>query len=339
MAAMWSRYRDNVARHLIGISRDLQARVQRTLSEDLGYRGLRPSFGPFLSLLWDEGRPLAAIADDLAISRQACSQLANHVEEAGYLERRANPGDRRSKLVVLTDRGRELVSEGVRIILESESEYAALVGARAYRHFTSALTDLFEKLGLPTHADPALLARARESIGVLPLVAVRIQRELLQATAARGHAGLKTSHGELLPLIGPDGERSHVVARIQGVSRQAVHVTARDLESLGYLRREPDPSDRRGVVLRLTARGTRLIRDSVAAVDGLERSFADVLGEARLDHLERVARDLHRALHLEDVFQPGDIQELATRLRRQLGSRDVVRLAELLEPVAGETAT
>ena len=272
----------------------------------------------------DEGRPLAAIAEELAISRQACSQLANHVEEAGYLERQPNPRDRRSKLVVLTPRGRELVTEGVRVILESESEYADLVGAAAYRRFTSALATLFEELGLPTHSDPALLARARRSIGVLPLIAVRTQQELMQATTARGHEGLKMSHGEVLPLIGPHGSRIHVIARIQGVSRQAIHTTAQDLESLGYLRREPDPSDRRGVVLRLTERGAHLIRDSVAAIDDLERGFRDILGEPGLRHLQRTARDLFQALHLEEeVFE---IERLTARL------------AELLDRPARRTA-
>ncbi len=336
MAADWPRYRDNLARHLIGISRDLQARVRRSLSEDLGFPDLRPSFGPFLSLLWDEGRPLAAIADELAISRQACSQLANVVEEAGYLERRPHPEDGRSKLVVLTPRGRELVAEGVRIILESESEYAALVGAGPYRRFTAALADLFEQLGLPTHSDPTLLERSRRSIGVLPLIEVHIHQELMQATTARGHAGLKMSHGEVLPLIGSAGARIHAIARIQGVSRQAIHTTALDLEGLGYLRREPDPSDRRGVVLRLTPRGTRLIRDSLCAVDGLERSFRDILGEVRLRQLESTARALYRALHLEEeVFEIGRLAarlaELA-ELRERAEPRERAETRERAEP-------
>jgi DNA-binding MarR family transcriptional regulator len=356
----WSRYRDNLARHLIGISRDLQSRVRHSLSEDLGFRGLRPSFGPFLSLIWDEGRPLATIAGALAISRQACSQLANLAEAAGYLERRPNPEDRRSRLVMLTPRGRALVEEGIRIILECESEYAALVGANSYRRFTAPLAELHQRMGLLTHADPALTARARHSIGVLPLVAVRVQQELMKATTARGHAGLKMSHGEVLPLIGPEGARIHEIARIQHVSRQAISATSRDLEALRYLRREPDPCDRRGVILRLTDSGTRLIRDSVAALDGLERSFRDILGTRRLEQLRRGARDLHQALHLEEEsFETGpkrqgapdgrsdqpiqadrhDIRGLATRLRRQLGGRDAARLAELLEPRAGGTAT
>ena len=360
LSTAWPRYRDNLARHLIGISRDLESRVRRSLAEQCGYRGLRPSFGPLLSLLWDEGRPLGAIAGELAISNQACSQLANLAEAAGYLERRSNPADQRSKLVTLTPRGRAVVEDGVRIIVECEAEYAALVGPAPYQRFTRALAALYLGLGLPIHADPALTARASRSVGVLPLVGIRIQRELMQATIARGHAGLKMSHGQVLPLIGPEGGRIHEIARVQRVSRQAISATTRDLEALGYLRREPDPGDRRGVVLRLTSRGARLIGASVAALDGLELLFRDALGDRRLESLERVARDLYNALHLEaEIFETRSvpraassaardrkprrdgrsIQQLATRLRRRLGSGDAARLAALLEPHARRAAT
>jgi DNA-binding MarR family transcriptional regulator len=173
----------------------------------------------------------------------------------------------------------------------------------------------------------------------------------MAATLARGHAGLKMSHGQVLPLIGPDGGRVHEIARIHQVTRQAIHVTARDLERLGYLRRATDPRDRRGVVWTLTGRGTRLIADSVAAVDGLERSFARILGGSRLVPLRSTARDLYRALHLEteifgtardagdDLEHPSDIEQLATRLRRQLGRRDAARLATLLQKTETRTTT
>jgi DNA-binding MarR family transcriptional regulator len=361
----WLRYRGNVARHLIGISRDLESRVVRSLDEDGGYQGLRPSFGPLLSLLWDEGQPLTAIADELAISKQACSQLANLVQEAGYVERMPNPQDRRSKVVSLTERGRSLVEEGVRLILEIEFEYKTLLGATVYRQFIWALADLYRGLGLPMNTDPALAAKASQSVGVLPLIGVRVQRELMKATIARGHPGLKMSHGQVLPLIGDEGGRIFEIARIQGVSRQAISMISQDLEGLGYLRREPDPRDRRGVVFRLTPRGETLIADSVAAVDGLESSFNKILGEKVLSHLKRAARELYAALRLEEeifesssdaksdssrlasspplkrspskvpssraIRETDEIQRLAAKLRRELGNGDVARLAALLE--------
>ena len=350
---MWPRYRSNLARHLMGVSRDLQSRVMHSLSEELGYRGLRPSFGPLLSLLWDEARPLTAIAAELAISNQACSQLASLAQAAGYLERRPNPDDRRSKLVMLTSRGRALLEQGIRIVLESESEYQVLVGPRSYRRFTAALAALYQGLALPAHADSVLTSRASQSIGVLPLVSVKLQQVLMEATIARGHAGLKMSHAQVLPIIGPEGARIHEIARIQRVSRQAISATSQDLEALGYLQRQPDPRDRRGVVLRLTSRGEWLIADSVAALDELERRFRDIVGGTGLADLQRVALDLYYALHLEaeiveaEIGQQAlahdtqgrklergerDIEQLATRLRHWLGGGDAARLVAALEP-------
>ena len=81
-----ARYRDNAARHLIGIARDFQNRAMRHLADECGYTDLRPSLGPLLSLVAIEARPPGALASQLAISPQACSQLVNLAEAAGYLE-------------------------------------------------------------------------------------------------------------------------------------------------------------------------------------------------------------------------------------------------------------
>jgi len=337
-AQHWSRYRGNVARHLIGISGDLQARVRLRLAEEHGFAGLRPSFGPLLSLIWREGLPPGALAAELAISKQACSQLVGQVEAAGYLERIPNPDDGRSRLARLTPAGRAVVEAGVEVILAIEAEYADAVGAAAYRRFTASLAALYKGLGIPSHANVALIAQAGRSAGMLPLVAVRIERELMEAALGRGHTGLKMSHSQVLPQVGPRGRRIGEIARIQRVSRQAISATSRDLEAQGYLRRDADPVDGRGVVLRLSARGERLIADSVAAVDRMERRFRGLLGAARFDALSRVARELYCALEIEPPGEPGEIEALAANLQQRLGREGAARLAELLEgagPAAG----
>ena len=348
----WPRYRDNWARHVIEISRDLQNRVRRALHEECRYEGLRPSFAPFLSLIWVEGRALTAIAGELGISKQACSQLANLLEDAGYLERKTHPADRRSKLVMLTPRGRALVEDAVRIILETESAYESLVGKAEYRRFVATLPTLFEGLGIPTHSDPTLTERAHQSVGVLPLITDRIERRIMTSIVAEGHVGLKRSHGEVLPLIGPGGGRIHEIARTQEVSRQAVSAISRELEGLGYLQRKADPRDRRGVVWTLTERGEALIRDSVSAIDALDAECRGVLGVKAFGHLRQVASGLFHAIRVEaeilEAAEPPDatpdpgtesgaelgtanIRQLAAQLRRQLGSGDSARLAALLD--------
>jgi DNA-binding MarR family transcriptional regulator len=330
--AAWSRYRGNAPRHLIGIARDLQSRVLRALRER-GFDGVRPSFTPLLTRLWQEARPVTSLASELAISAQACSQLVGHVEAAGYLERHKNPDDGRSRVARLTPRGRALIEESVQILLDCDREYAAYVGAGAYQRFTTALAALYRGLGLPVHADSTLIARGGRSSGVLPVIASHIEQQLLDTATARGHAGLKMSHGAVLQHIGPDGARIHEIARIHGVSRQATHATARELEALGYVRRRSDPRDRRGA-LALTERGAKLIGDSVAAIDALEGSFRAILGERRFALVDRVASDLYAALALgANAPAAGaafNIERLAERLRGQLGAADAARLAALL---------
>jgi DNA-binding MarR family transcriptional regulator len=121
----------------------------------------------------------------------------------------------------------------------------------------------------------------------------------MRSTGRRGHAGLKLSHGQILPLVGPSGVRLRELAELHGVSRQAISAIAQDLEALGYVHRAPDARDRRGVVVRLTGRGMRLIADSVEALDDLERGWSARLAPDALRGFADVARSLYLAQGLE----------------------------------------
>jgi len=352
--ASWARYRTNSPRHLLGISRDLQARLLAKLAKSGRYAGLRPSLGPLLALLWDEGRTLTWVADQLGTSKQACSQLANLAEEEGYVARRAGADDRRSKQLVLTKRGRALASDAVRILLGIELEYAELVGGARFARFSRALGALYQGLGIPTHASRELAARARGSIGVLPLIATRIEQELMRSTMPSGHPALKMSFGQVLPFIGPEGGRVNEIARLLRVSRQAISTTSRELEALGYLRRDADASDGRCVVLRLTPRGEKLIADSVSSVEALDARFVEILGARRAATVQDVARALYERLHVEDAIfgapslgdevapappRASEIEKLAAELRQRLGRGDAARLAALLEPATSRISS
>jgi DNA-binding MarR family transcriptional regulator len=348
--AVRARYRDNWVRHLLGIAQDLDARVRGRLTQELGYEGLRPSLGPFLSLVWTEPRPLAELAEQLSISKQACSQLARLAEREGYLERVAGRADRALR-VRLTRRGRRLVEDAVRMILEAEACYADRIGADRLRRFTAASASLFFGLGIQEQTDPTLSAAARRSLGVLPLIAMHVEEELRAATGAKGHADLKLSHARLFALVGRDGARVSEMARLQGVSRQAISATVRDLESLGYVRRDTDESDGRGIRVRVTARGEALMRDSMEALDELEATFRRILGRRRQAELVTTAAELHRALQLEaEVFGPeagaplasgpapgtgasvdaDALRSLAALLERRLGPEGAQRLGRQL---------
>jgi DNA-binding MarR family transcriptional regulator len=239
------------------------------------------------------------------------------------------------------------------MIFDAEASYAERIGHERLRRFISAAASLFYGLGLQEQTDPALGEAARRSIGVLRLIAHRVEEELRETTRARGHDVLQLSHARLIALIGHEGAGVSEMARRQGVSRQATSATVRSLESLGYARRETDQDDGRAVHVVLTERGETLIRDSLLALEELEKHFREILGARRFADLVNVAGALHAALHPEDDVvsavlpsaeaptagpREGDapddreLREIAARLEQRLGKQAAARLGTLLSP-------
>lgn len=336
------RYRDTWVHHLVGIARDLSLRVIDRLERECGYDEIRPSLGPFLTLVWREPRPLTELAQQLSISRQACSKLARHAERSGYVERVDGRDGVRAQRVRLTDRGRELVEDSVRLIFEAEAFYAERIGVERLRRFRAASSSFFFGLGLQNQTDAGFGDAARRSIAVVPLVAARVEEDLLEAIRAKGHDGLQPSHARLISLIG-DGERSvSEIARLQGVSRQATGATVHGLESLGYVRRDTHETDGRAVHVRLAERGDELIRDSLGALEELEEGFRGMLGSRRFADLVNVAAELHRVLTLEEELAALDDGSLAVEraggARSGPHDRELHAIAAILEQRLGGCA-
>lgn len=90
----------------------------------------------------------------------------------------------------------------------------------------------------------------------------------------------------------PDGYRPTALADAMRITKQSVNDLLRDLEKGGYLTREPDPTDGRARVIRLTDRGNAL-RAVIgeAAFDG-ERAIAELLGPERFQCVRDALFDL-----------------------------------------------
>ncbi len=332
--AIWARYRDNTARHVMSVDRHIQLRIMGHLVDTRHFVGLRPSLGPLLGLVAAGRRSPRDLAERLSISAQACGQLIDVAEDGGYLTRRPDPHDGRGRRIELTTRGRRLTTEGVRILGQIEGEERARIGAARFDAFADAVAALH---GAWTAAAPAAFGHTTSALAPLQLLSVEAQRRLMEASSARGHAGLKMSHAQVLPLIGVRGARIGVLARVQGISRQAVSATARDLERLGYVERVRIEGDKRGVALQLTASGQALIRDSVHALDALDADIQTAIGKRRAGAFAKGARALYGALDLEheifddaDATRPESVETIAARLHRNLGRADRERLATLL---------
>ncbi|TVR07261.1 MAG: MarR family transcriptional regulator [Salinarimonadaceae bacterium] len=92
----------------------LQQRLSGALASELRVIGLSiPQFDVLSTLTEGEGVTQQDLAERLYVTKGNVSGLLDRMEEGGLVERRAIPGDRRSRAVHLTVRGRELAARGL----------------------------------------------------------------------------------------------------------------------------------------------------------------------------------------------------------------------------------
>lgn len=119
-----------------------------------------------------------------------------------------------------------------------------------------------------------------------------VDRAVQEALAQEGFSELRPGHHVVLRHIGHDGERPVVIAERAQVSRQAIAKVIDDLERIGIVRRDPDPMDGRGVIVRLTDRGQTGLAVGRQAMQAIEAQLVAELGprrwQAMRDALERL---------------------------------------------------
>src|SRR5580765_4329656 len=91
----------------------------------------RPQLGV---LLWPgpEGMRPSDLAARMRITKQALNYLLGDLEQRGYVERRPDPHDRRSRRIALTDRGRSLIPVIRGAVADTEREWAAALGEERF---------------------------------------------------------------------------------------------------------------------------------------------------------------------------------------------------------------
>ena len=83
------------------------------------------------------------IAEELSITIGGTSKLVDRIEAAGYCIRRANPDDRRSSVIELTDAGRRVLTNAAKAFEdELETRIRSAVPARSLQQLYSTLVKL-----------------------------------------------------------------------------------------------------------------------------------------------------------------------------------------------------
>lgn len=119
--------------------------VQRHMLERLHERGFTDLDAAHLNVFQYPG-PQGARPSDLAarlrISKQALNYLLGELERLGYLERRPDPADLRSKRVALTRRGASAIGVIREAVGEVEAAWSQQLGPKRFARLRSLLLEL-----------------------------------------------------------------------------------------------------------------------------------------------------------------------------------------------------
>ena len=95
----------------------------------------------------ENGSRLTDLAESSGLTKQAVGEAVAELERRGYVTRAACPGDRRAKIIELTDRGRDAVLTGRRLFAEIEREWADELGAEVVGGLREAAERIVEVEG------------------------------------------------------------------------------------------------------------------------------------------------------------------------------------------------
>src|SRR5215510_8113681 len=110
----------------------------------------------------------------------------------------------------------------------------------------------------------------------------RFQTAANAAYADRGWKDATLSHVQFLTEIDEEGTRLSDVAAALGTTKQYAGKLAKDAESKGFITLTADPSDRRAILAKPTARGRSFYEDACDVRAELESEFLSKLSASRV---------------------------------------------------------
>ena len=98
-----------------------------------GHAELRPMHGFVFQAIGVDGTTAVELGRRLGISKQAAGKTIDSLARLGYVQRGADPADRRSKVVRLTGRGHDALRQSAEIFDDLRSRWAAAIGPQRLR--------------------------------------------------------------------------------------------------------------------------------------------------------------------------------------------------------------
>jgi len=103
---------------------------------------------------------------------------------------------------------------------------------------------------------------------------------------------LRPTHGCVFRFVRGPGLRLTVLAEMAGMTKQSVGEIVDDLVARGYVKRIPDPADKRAKLICLTERGERAQATGLALFAKVEQQWAERYGAKRIAQLRELLEEI-----------------------------------------------
>lgn len=113
---------------------------------DAGFDDIRPAAANVFPFVRPEGITVSELAELARVRKQTMAQAVDRLERTGYVERRPNPRDRRSRLVFLTERGASVPPVTHAAAERVEEHWAQLMGTSQLESLRASLLSLLAEL-------------------------------------------------------------------------------------------------------------------------------------------------------------------------------------------------
>lgn len=113
---------------------------------DAGFEDVNPAAANVFTFLSSKGATVSELANLSHVRKQTMAQTVEQLERSGYVERRPNPSDRRSRLIFLTPRGKRIPPVTHKAAVAVEKRWARLSGADELETLRVSLLDLLTGL-------------------------------------------------------------------------------------------------------------------------------------------------------------------------------------------------
>ncbi len=223
------------------------------------------------------GMRLTALAAQANLTKQSMIELVDRAGGLGLVERCHDPDDRRAKVVRPTAHAERLLISLRTGVVEAEREVQEVFGAVFLREARDRLESYASQEPRSLFAVPEGDAWRLHNIGrIFAMAARQFSREALAVACDRGWTSVNEVSLALFRNLALDGSRLTDIAAAARVTKQSMRELVDRAETLGLVRRYPDPADGRAKLVAFTFAGLTMLDDVHEGLAIAERQFCEL---------------------------------------------------------------